>query len=517
MSIKENICDIDVVYSNKNYNIEQIENIDFYEVGEHYKQNKYNIVFKEKIFACDTIYASFNIQMSIKENSIDEKFKLIFLLFQLADKENEEVPLIEKKFAHGIRGNLIKKFESFNSIIIPNIKFKGGLIIPEKLKSGKSQVIPAQVEAQFYPYLLICYIDESFDVNHSLVSLQNKLSWKIRVFSSDNLCFIPDLSKEENEKLLKNDWEEKEPGRAALAKMSRKRYMLEKIRIEGGELNNEDLALLNNQRIRKTNKAKEEIQEQNLKQLKTKKISRIQMISKKLEDKENKKEEVKDLILNFNKKLPRDIHHQSLYIKNYLKYAYKERTKEINTIGDQYLKIINTEKIQSEKIKIITDSMELYNKNIKTEMSSTFYKTQQPKDEMFSTFYKLDISTRTSENDRLRELLKSRDSLKCQFKEKINAQNTVSDILKNYIVNNYDYSYMLQIYKDSIEILGKENEDIIKLFKLLSNKKEDEIKNQLKKFTAKDKNNITKLIEEIEFNQLNISEEIMAKLREFIK
>ena len=39
----------------------------------------------------------------------------------------------------------------------------------------------------------------------------------------------------------------------------------------------------------------------------------------------------------------------------------------------------------------------------------------------------------------------------------------------------------------------------------------------MKKFTAKDKNNITKLIEEIEFNQLNISEEIMAKLREFIK
>lgn len=38
-----------------------------------------------------------------------------------------------------------------------------------------------------------------------------------------------------------------------------------------------------------------------------------------------------------------------------------------------------------------------------------------------------------------------------------------------------------------------------------------------KKFTAKDKNNITKLIEEIEFNQLLISEEVMAKLREFIK
>ena len=161
--------------------------------------------------------------------------------------------------------------------------------------------------------------------------------------------------------------------------------------------------------------------------------------------------------------------------------------------------------------------MDYFNKMIKTEMNNTFYKTQQSKDEMFSTFYKLDISSRTTETDRLKELMKSRDNLKCHLKEKINAQNTVTDILKNYIVNSYDYAYMLQSYKDTVEILGKDYEDEIKLFKLLSNKKEKDIKNQLKKFMAKDKNNITKLIEEIEFNQLIISEEIMSKLREFIK
>ena len=136
---------------------------------------------------------------------------------------------------------------------------------------------------------------------------------------------------------------------------------------------------------------------------------------------------------------------------------------------------------------------------------------------MFSTFYKLDLSTRTSEIDSLRELMKSRDTLKMQFKEKINAENTVIDVLKNYILNNYDYAYMLQAYKDTVEILGKDYDDEVKLFKLLSSKKEEEIKNQLKKFTAKDKNNITKLLEEIEFNQLLISEEVMTKLREFIK
>ena len=520
-SLKENVCDIDVVYSNKNYNIEQIDNIDFYEISDEYKPNRYNVVFKEKIYSCDTIYSSLNIQLKQKENqdnidNIDDKIKLIFLLYQLTDKENTEVPFIEKKFTHGLRGNLIQKFESYNSLIIPNIKFKGGLIIPENKKGGNKQQQPPQSEPQFYPYLLICYIDDSFDFNNSLSS-KNKLIWTIRVFSSDNLCFIPDLSKEENEKLLKNGWEEKEPGRAALAKVSRKRYILEKIRIKGGELNNEDLLLLNNQRARKNTKPKEESQEQLQKQFKAKKTNnRIQINSKKVEDKE-KKEETKEIILNFNKALPRDIHHQSSYIKNYLKYAYKDRTRQINTIEDQYLKVINNEKIQTEKSKNISESLELYNKIIKTEMNSTFYKTQPPKDEMFSTFYKLDISTRSNETDRLRELMKSRDSLKNQFQDKINAKNNVSDILKNYIINGYDYTYMLQIYKETVDILGKDYDDEIKLFKLLSSKKEEEIKNQLKKFTAKDKNNITKLIEEIEFNQLIISEDIMAKLREFIK
>jgi hypothetical protein len=442
---------------------------------------------------------------------------MIFLLYQLTDKENTEVSLIQKKYAHGLRGNLIQKFESYNSLIIPNIKFKGGLIVPENRKGGKAQQAQPQSEQQFHPYLLICYIDDdSFDINNNNSSSDKKLLWKIRVFSSDNLCFIPDLSKEENEKLLKNGWEEKEPGRAALAKTSRKRYILEKIRIKGGELNSEDLNLLNNQRVRKTTKSKEESQEllQKFKNKKT--ISKIQINSKKIEDKD-KKEETKEIILNYNKALPRDIHHQSAYIKNYLKYAYKDRTKHINTIEDQYLKVINNEMIQTEKTKNISESMEQYNKIIKNEMTSTFYKTQQPKDEMFSTFYKLDISTRSNETDKLRHLMKSRENLKNQFQDKINAKNSVNDTLKNYIVNSYDFNYMFQVYKDTVEILGKDYEGEIKLFKLLSSKKEEEIKNQLKKFTAKDKNNITKLIEEIEFNQLIISEDIMTKLREFIK
>ena len=56
-----------------------------------------------------------------------------------------------------------------------------------------------------------------------------------------------------------------------------------------------------------------------------------------------------------------------------------------------------------------------------------------------------------------------------------------------------------------------------KLFNLISTKKEDMIKNDLKKFSAKDKNTIVKLLEDIEFNQWNISQDTKSKLKELIK
>jgi len=216
-TIKENSGEISIVYSNKNYTINQIENIDFYEIGDTYKPNKYNIVFKEKIFACDNIYTSLYIELKQNEEEKKEKYNLIYLLYQLGDNNNNKnIELLEHRFSYGLRGTLIHKFESYDTLTIPSIKFKGGLIVPENKKGPKNQhVIP---ETIYYPYLLICYINSPTYLNI------NNLSWTIKIFSSDNLCFIADSSKEENERLMKNGWEEQEPGRANLAKISRKRY-----------------------------------------------------------------------------------------------------------------------------------------------------------------------------------------------------------------------------------------------------------------------------------------------------
>ena len=519
--VKENTLDIDISYynENKNYHIEQIDNIDFYEVGGEYNPNKYNIIFKEIIFSCDKIYASLSIEIKSKElkkiSNINDSIKLVFFLYKLTDDPN--IPLIDKKISHSLRGQLIKKYDCFNSLIIPNIKFEGGLIIPENKKSTANKNINQQNEQIHHPYLLICCIDESFDVKNSIAA--KKLDWKIKVFSSDNLCFIDDTSKEQNEIQLKSGWEENEPGRSEKAKISRKKYLLGNTLKNGGVLSETDRVLLYAKRIRKTSMKSDELQcNSNPMSNKSKKIqTKIQISAKKLDDKETKKEDVKEIPINFNKYLPKLINHQSSYIKNYLQYVYNKRTKQINTIHDQYKKTINNELIQSEKTKKIYDSMEKFNNDIKLKMYSSFYKTEQPKDEMFSTFYKSDISTRSIEKDIFRDLYKSRDALKCRFKEKILAKNNINDILNNSILYGYDYQYMFQCYKDAVNILGNDDNNVKKLFKLISSKKEEDLKNQIKKFTNKDKANIVKIIEEIELNKLLISEETMGKLRELIK
>ena len=523
--VKENTLDINISYynENKNYYIDQIDNIDFYEVSGEYKPNRYNIIFKEKIFSCDIIYSSLSIEIKSKEekksSNNNENIKLIFHLYKLTD--DPTVPLIDKKFSHDLRGKLIRKYDCFNSLIIPNIKFEGGLIIPENKKIYGSKNIIQQNEQIHYPYLLVCYIDESFDIKNSIIS--NKLNWKIKVFSSDNLCFVDDISKEQNEKQLKSGWEENEPGRNEKAKISRKKFMLESTLKHGGVLSETDRILLYAKRIRKTAVKSDDLQNyvpnNNAMSSKSKKTqAKIQINAKKIDDnKEIKKDNIKEIPINFNKYLPKLINNQSSYIRNYLKYAYKNRIKRINTIQDQYKKTINNDLIQIKKNKSINDKIERFNTESRLKIYNSFYKTEQPKEEMFSTFYKSDISTRTVENDIFKELYKIRDSLKCKFREKILIKNTINDILKNYVLNGYDYQYMLQSYKDGVNILGNEDSNVKKLFKLVSSKKEDDLKIQIKKFTNKDKANIVKIIEEIELNKLLISEEVMGKLRELIK
>ena len=528
--VKENTADIDIVFSNPNYRIEQIENIDPYIIKDEYIPNRHNIIFKEIMYPCDRIYCSLSIELNQNEekakidkeldNKINNKLKLVILLYQLVDNEDTHIDFVDKKFAHNLRGNKLYKFECFNNLIIPNFTFEGGLLQSgesKKLGGGRKASITKYDSLKpphFYPYLLICYLEEGFDIKNTIA--ENKLKWVIKVFSSDKLCFIKDVSKEEQEKLLKNDWEEKEPGRAEKAKMSRKKFILEKIKNKGGKLTEEEMNILN-KGINKDNKT-EGGRGPSLKRKKTR--LQINAVNKKVDEKKGEEKKINNLINN-KKLLPQPNDHCSGYIKNYLKYAYKKRTKKIHNINDQYQKIINNEDIQNEKNKNIEETLNKFNNYTKTEMSNTFYnnykvKDSMQKEEILNTFYKSDLDNRALETNSLNELIKDRDDLKVLFKERMNARNIVIDILKNYNIYSYEFSYMLQSYKDTIQVLGENNPEEEKLYKIICGKKEEELKNLINRYANKDRNAAIKAIEEVENNKLKISEDVIKKLKELV-
>ena len=538
--VKENICDVDIVYSNSNYSIQQIDTIEPYVINDEYIPNRHNLIFKELIFAPEKIYCSLGIELIVKNNqeeelnkeqttikeeksfenseniehSVNDKIKLELELYHLNDEANENIPLINRKYTYNLRGYLLHKYSGFNKIIIPNFSLIGGSLPQENKKSGTGDIqVGDQPQSQIpYPYLLICHIEESFDVKNSIA--KDKLNWSIKVFSSDKLSFVKEFSKEDKEKSLKNNWEENEPGRAEKAKTSRKKYFIEKIKREGGKLTLEQLEILN---------AKKDIKEPSTTKRgsitkKRRTRASITAMNKKSEEKKSEKDKNS---LKIKKVLPKSNDHYSKYIKNYLDYAYKKRTRQINTnILDQYLKTINNKEIIEEKNQKIEKTMKDFNQITKTEMTNTFYRNKavdsNKKEEILTTFYKSDFDNRLLESNKLNDLMKNRDNLKVQFKERLNAKNTLTDIIKNHSIYNYDFNYMFESYKNTVEILGKTYPDEEKLYKILCNYKEEEIKKFINKYTNKDRNNAIKLIEEIEISKLNVNKDAIKKLKELI-
>lgn len=81
-----------------------------------------------------------------------------------------------------------------------------------------------QIPKEITPYHIICFIDLS-ELKNQKDSLDN-LEWVLRVFSSEPLLIIKDTSKEDSEKLLKDNWENTEPGRSEKARKSRLKHLI---------------------------------------------------------------------------------------------------------------------------------------------------------------------------------------------------------------------------------------------------------------------------------------------------
>ena len=62
-TLKEDEIEIDVIYSNLNYKVELIENIDYCQINDKYIPNRHNIIFREMIYSSDIVYTSLYITL----------------------------------------------------------------------------------------------------------------------------------------------------------------------------------------------------------------------------------------------------------------------------------------------------------------------------------------------------------------------------------------------------------------------------------------------------------------------
>jgi len=142
------------------------------------------------------------------------------------------------------QAQLIFESDFFDFFTIPNLIFEGNPIFNadshvvnqnkqkqqqlQKKESENINLIKEQEELINPPiqYRLECTIDNNESSN--FIFLESKIEWKISVFSSENIGFVKDTSKEDAEKAIIESWEINQPGRSQKAKLSRNKFMEEK-------------------------------------------------------------------------------------------------------------------------------------------------------------------------------------------------------------------------------------------------------------------------------------------------
>ena len=354
--------------------MEKVETVAPYEITDTYHFNKNNILFKEFIFAGDKVNAFLNIKMIKLNNETND-------MNTLADKspikaKNKNTTLNENKEKQSepveelirLRLELFNKEKElilsedfYNEITLHNLTFEGNIVqeINAKKKPDPKKN-PADLGSSTppsnLPYSLICTIDTSeAPRNYLNPEFLKNIGWTIRVFSTDTLGFCQDTSKEDKEKEIIASWEEKEPGRAELAKKSRKRFLLQKKIQNGKQLTEEEKSFMKEERIRKTfNKENEDEKEEdkNKGKKKPEKIDKNKKKGKdaeKIEDKDKENFGNLNLKINYNKITSNAQNHSSLYIKNFLSYAYDNRMLTFNNNYEQEEKELNNEILTTEK------------------------------------------------------------------------------------------------------------------------------------------------------------------------
>ena len=530
--------------------IEQIEHISPYNITDKYKPNKHFILFKEFLFTGDIVYATLNIKLrrlinkkeeeegeNENENEQNEQ-KDKQNKNNNNNNENEKNELIEVPFEKPIRmklelidreKNIIFTSDFYNSITLHNIILETTTFNIQDQKNKKTKVENNENEEnENSPYRLICYLDETELPEDFNVTNIEGIEWIIRIYPSDTIGFCEDTSKEDLEKAIINSWEENEPGRKEKAKNSRRRFLLYQKKLNGEELDEEEEQFLSEPRKRKNEVENEENNNNinNNKNVKGKDNKKGKVEEVKNEEKERTK-------LNFNKKTSTVNQHSSLFIKNFLYYAYDKRTITFDHAIQQEDKQLNTTQIKNEKQENIKKQFEDNEKN-NNENEEDIEKRKNDLAEESKKIHEEIIENRKKGNN-LEDILKSREKIKGNLLAQIEAEEKLKNLInemenlnnneneekdkKKKETNKFDFNGAYEIYKEIIQT-GLHSNLIDKAFNLLSKIKEESINEEITKFgKGKEKELkafVQKALDDIHQNNWHISEGFMDKLDEII-
>lgn len=129
-------------------------------------------------------------------------------------------------------------------------------------------------------------------------------------------------------------------------------------------------------------------------------------------------------------------------------------------------------------------------------------------------FYKTTNTFRIKNRDNSSQIYKQRDLLRNDLIKLQDCEKAIEDIL---ISNIIDFQNAISLYRESSTLDGLKPKLREKLFHIISVRKEELYKNELKKLTVKDKNIILKYLDDIEENKWFISSDIINKFNELIQ
>ena len=552
--------------------MEQIETVAPYEIIDNYHHNKNNILFKEFIFAGDKISSLLHIKMiKLKNENIDEdgNEKVV----EKNDKKNKNQPqknndlnnthdsekqnnnlddLVRLKLELFNKENeLILSEDFYNEITLHNLVFEGNTIVESAGNKGKKldkknlADANANTPPSNLPYRLICTIDTSEAPSQYLnANFMKDIGWSIRVFSTDTLGFCRDTSKEDKEKEIISSWEEKEPGRAELAKKSRKRFLLQKKLENGNKLSSEETEFFKEIRIRKTfSKAGNEEEKDDDKNKGKKKVEKVDKNKKKGKDAAQEKSEAEkdkenfgnfNLDINYDKKTSNVQNHSSLFIKNFLSYAYDNRMLTYNNNYEQEEKELNNDIITTEKEEKINAEFIESEKQNTEKMNQDSKKKEEFKINNKKMFDKM-MNHRKKEVEECKSFYETRTSLAMNIQNKLMIEKKCKTLLNSLLTNETnsnedpknkkkggapagtDLDEAISAYNEAVQA-GLKSDIVEKLFDEISIKKEENYKNEINKpADAKGKNKdlkgiATKILSEINNSKWAISKEFIEEL-----